>query len=315
MSQWLADPATPPAAQGAARAHAADPRLRRRRARRARQRQLSPLRRPAARRRGLERGRRARALAAAEDLVLRGRRLRRLPRLLRSRRGRGVRRRRCAATSGSRSPSIRVPAYSTLGKLPGADWLADPLLNTFIDYPEGDLARLIFHELAHQVAFAPRRHPVQRIVRQHGREASAPSAGSAGRRTTRPGSTTRAARRAARDFRALTSRYRDELAALYQSDAPEAAPTRGQGRADGAPARRLRGAEGRPAGTATPATTGWFAEANNASFGVLASYTALVPAFERLFEREGRRLPRASTPKSGGLPPCRPTSGAPRSQP
>ena len=48
-----------------------------------------------------------------------------------------------------------VPAYSTLGKLPAADWLADPLLNTFIDYPEGDLARLIFHELAHQVAFAP----------------------------------------------------------------------------------------------------------------------------------------------------------------
>ena len=36
----------------------------------------------------------------------------------------------------------------------------------------------------------------------------------------------------------------------------------------------------------------WFAEANNASFGVLASYTSLVPAFERLFEREGRDFPR-----------------------
>ena len=46
-----------------------------------------------------------------------------------------------------------VPAYSTLGRLPG-DWLADPLLNTFIGYPEGELARLIFHELAHQVAYA-----------------------------------------------------------------------------------------------------------------------------------------------------------------
>ena len=30
----------------------------------------------------------------------------------------------------------------------------DPLLNTFIDYPEGELARLIFHELAHQVVYA-----------------------------------------------------------------------------------------------------------------------------------------------------------------
>ena len=48
-----------------------------------------------------------------------------------------------------------VPAYSTLGRLPSGGWLADPLLNTFIGYPEGELARLVFHELAHQVAFAP----------------------------------------------------------------------------------------------------------------------------------------------------------------
>ena len=45
-----------------------------------------------------------------------------------------------------------VPAYSTLGK---TNWLGgDPLLNTFIRWPEGELARLIFHELAHQVAYA-----------------------------------------------------------------------------------------------------------------------------------------------------------------
>jgi predicted aminopeptidase len=37
-----------------------------------------------------------------------------------------------------------VPAYSTLG------WMADPLLSSFIRYPEPDLAALIFHELAHQ---------------------------------------------------------------------------------------------------------------------------------------------------------------------
>jgi predicted aminopeptidase len=30
----------------------------------------------------------------------------------------------------------------------------DPLLNTFIGYPEGELARVIFHELAHQVVYA-----------------------------------------------------------------------------------------------------------------------------------------------------------------
>ena len=42
-----------------------------------------------------------------------------------------------------------VPAYSTLGRI------ADPLLNTVAGYAELDLAALIFHELAHQVAWLP----------------------------------------------------------------------------------------------------------------------------------------------------------------
>jgi predicted aminopeptidase len=37
---------------------------------------------------------------------------------------------------------------------------------------------------------------------------------------------------------------------------------------------------------------GWFARANNAAFGVQAAYNDLVPAFERLFEREGRDFTR-----------------------
>ena len=45
-----------------------------------------------------------------------------------------------------------VPAYSTLGWM---NWAGgDPLLNTFIGYPEGELARIVFHELAHQVVYA-----------------------------------------------------------------------------------------------------------------------------------------------------------------
>jgi predicted aminopeptidase len=42
-----------------------------------------------------------------------------------------------------------VPLYSTLGRI------ADPLLNTVTGYQELDLAALIFHELAHQVAYLP----------------------------------------------------------------------------------------------------------------------------------------------------------------
>ncbi len=41
-----------------------------------------------------------------------------------------------------------VSAYSTLG------WFADPVLSTFLDRADADLAGLIFHELAHQVAWA-----------------------------------------------------------------------------------------------------------------------------------------------------------------
>jgi len=40
-----------------------------------------------------------------------------------------------------------IPAYSTLG------YFDDPLLNTFVYQPAGELARLIFHELGHQVVY------------------------------------------------------------------------------------------------------------------------------------------------------------------
>lgn len=40
-----------------------------------------------------------------------------------------------------------VPAYSTLG------YTADPILSSFVNYPPGELARLVFHELAHQVVY------------------------------------------------------------------------------------------------------------------------------------------------------------------
>jgi predicted aminopeptidase len=40
-----------------------------------------------------------------------------------------------------------VLAYSTLG------WFGDPLLSTFVNFPEAELARVIFHELAHQVVY------------------------------------------------------------------------------------------------------------------------------------------------------------------
>ena len=181
-----------------------------------------------------------------------------------------------------------VPAYSTLGLLPG-DALKDPLLNTFIDYPEGELARLIFHELAHQIAYAKGdtvfnesfATTVERLGAERWlRERAGPPARAEYEQVE--------ARR--RDFRALTTRYRDRFAALYDSAASEDAKRRAKAallaelRAEYAATKRERwgGFTGYDA---------WFARANNASFGVLAAYNQLVPNFERLFEREGGDWP------------------------
>ncbi len=40
-----------------------------------------------------------------------------------------------------------IPAYSTLG------WYRDPLVNTFMRLPPGEVARLVFHELTHQAVY------------------------------------------------------------------------------------------------------------------------------------------------------------------
>ena len=181
-----------------------------------------------------------------------------------------------------------VPAYSTLGMLPG-DALKDPLLNTFIDYPEGELARLIFHELAHQIAFAAGdtvfnesfATTVERLGAERWlRERAGPQARAEYEQVE--------ARR--RDFRELATRYRDRFQALYDSAASVAdkrsakAALLAELRADHEAMKRARwgGFSG---------YDGWFARANNASFGVLAAYNQLVPNFERLFEREGRDWP------------------------
>lgn len=184
-----------------------------------------------------------------------------------------------------------VPAYSTLGKL---DWLGgDPLLNTFIGWPEGELARLVFHELAHQVVFAKddtvfnesfatavERIGVQRWLAQR-----------AGDPARRQYAQLNARRQA---FRALVGRYRARLEALYAGAASDADKRRDKAmlmaalRADYA---ALKAESGGPlAGFA--GYDGWFERANNASFGVMAAYNELVPGFERLFEREGRDFTR-----------------------
>lgn len=180
-----------------------------------------------------------------------------------------------------------VPAYSTLGWL---NWLGgDPLLSTFIQYPEGELARMIFHELAHQVLYVKddtafnesfattveRLGSARWLAHQASPAARAEYAAFDGRR---------------RQFRALLARTRARLDAIYKQndalalDRPTLIAMKSEVmkgfRDDYA---RLKTSWGGYAGYDP-----WVAGANNASFAAWAAYDELVPAFEALFEREGR---------------------------
>jgi predicted aminopeptidase len=176
-----------------------------------------------------------------------------------------------------------VPAYSTLG---WTNWLGgDPLLNTFVNWPEGELARLVFHELAHQVAYANDDTTFNEsfagaVERIGGRRWLARHASEAARAEY----AALDARRS--DFRELTTRYREQLKALYEGPAADADKRRRKEelmaamRSDYATlkATRWHGFAG---------YDGWFERANNAAFGVQAAYNELVPQFEALFERLG----------------------------
>ena len=175
-----------------------------------------------------------------------------------------------------------VPAYSTLGF---SNWVGgDPLLNTFIRWPEAELARLLFHELAHQVVYvdddttfnesfatAVERDGTRRWLAAHGTPAALAEV--------------QALEQRREDFRALTQRYRESLRQVYAGSADDAtkrlhkAALMAELRADHATLKATRWA-------GFAGYDGWFARANNAALGVQAAYNELVPGFEGLLQAE-----------------------------
>lgn len=180
-----------------------------------------------------------------------------------------------------------VPAYSTLGWL---DWLGgDPLLNTFIAYPEGELARMLFHELAHQVVYikddslfnesfasAVERLATDQWLTDHGSDSAKSEYAQLDARR--------------REFRALSLTTRRRLALIYQAEGVSKSD-----RADLLAKKNLAMQDFREAYAKLRNGWGgykgfdaWVEGANNAAFGAQAVYDAWVPAFELLFVREGR---------------------------
>ena len=159
-----------------------------------------------------------------------------------------------------------VPAYSTLG------WFDDPLLSSFIQYSDPQLARLIFHELAHQVVYARgdstfnesfavvvEEEGVRRWLEAEGRSSELAAF--------------RAAQARRREFAARVEEVRERLRSIYSGSLSKEAMLelkRGE-------FARLRA----EFGAMVPA------EPNNAFLASISVYTQLVPEFKRLLAESG----------------------------
>ena len=180
-----------------------------------------------------------------------------------------------------------VPAYSTLGWL---NWFGgDPLLNTFVDYPDGEMARLMFHELAHQVLFVAGdtafnesfATAVERLGVAKWLQAQATP-------LAQQSYQQQAQRRQA--FRALTRATRDRLTLLYMKNQPLAVSDNRllAMKIDIFRDFRASYADLKQQWGGYSGFDSWVAQANNAAFGAQAAYDDLVPGFEALFIREQR---------------------------
>jgi len=175
-----------------------------------------------------------------------------------------------------------VPAYSTLG------YFDDPVLSTFIRYPDAELARLVFHELSHQLVYVGgdstfnesfavtvELEGVKRWLDAHGTKADLGNfAVARGRRD---------------DYLALVDTYRHRLQALYASKVTTAAKRSGK-------VQLFR--EMKNDYEKLKVTWGGFGgydwifskPLDNAFIASTSIYTQLVPAFQSLLAKSGGNL-------------------------
>ena len=177
-----------------------------------------------------------------------------------------------------------VPAYSTLG------YFDDPVLSSFVRWPETEVARLIFHELAHQLLYVPgdtgfnesfavsvEETGVRRWLKaQHNRKLEEQF---------------NKTQRSRAMFRELIAETRNELVAVYASKMPDAEKREAKKAAFDsmhAAYERVKAAD--------PAMAGydnWFAQKpNNANLAAMGLYNDRVPAFLELLHEEHDSLPR-----------------------
>ncbi|MGE5087552.1 MAG: aminopeptidase [Candidatus Levyibacteriota bacterium] len=177
-----------------------------------------------------------------------------------------------------------VPAYSTLG------WFDDPVLSTFIRWPETEVARLVFHELAHQLLYVKDDSVFNESFATTVEEVGLARWLAAQKNPLLDAQAARADRLRA-VFRQLVRSTRMQLAGVYASDLDTAAKLRAKREAFAAMAAAYEAAKAGEPGLA--GYDRWFAQApNNASLAAVGIYTDRIPAFRELLREEHGDLPR-----------------------
>lgn len=176
-----------------------------------------------------------------------------------------------------------VPAYSTLG------FFEDPILNTFVAYPDAELARLIFHELAHQKVFVKGDTTFNEsfavAVEREGLRRWLVHAGTEADRKAYAFYTDRR-----EGFLKLVMGYRTKLDQVYRSKISKAEKLTAKQDLYAQLQNEYQVLKLSWNGYA--GYDRFFNNANNATLVSLSAYTQMVPAFEALLEREAHDLHR-----------------------
>lgn len=176
-----------------------------------------------------------------------------------------------------------VLAYSTLG------YFNDPVLNTFLRLGDQEVARIVFHELAHQLIYASGDTAFN--------ESFATAVENEGMRRWLTQSATperlrdfETQQQRKAQFHRLVADSRDKLRVIYASSLEPDAKRRAKAEVIAEMQRTY--AELKAGWGGYGGYDKWFSQPlNNAALGSVALYTQWVPAFRALLEQEGESLP------------------------
>lgn len=176
-----------------------------------------------------------------------------------------------------------VPAYSTLG------WFDDPVLSSFVGWPETEIARLIFHELAHQLLYVKSDSAFNESFATTVEEAGL-ARWLAARQDSQLSTLASHADRMRRVFRDLVRTTRSRLSEIYASNASDDDKRRAKKEIVAAMKAAYESAKAGEPGLA--GYDRWFAQQpNNAALAAIGLYTDRVPAFRELLHEANDDLP------------------------